>query len=287
MHCYSWMPIIWHLLHIFGPIIWHLLHIFGPIIWHLSHIFGPIIWHLSHIFGPLECRVMLGLVFLKSSDQVNFGTCFAKISNLMLSCTFLWHNTNCVQHWPCTIYFFGAFNESFMLVFYMPIYRCAKFRWKITKNKIRHFLSGPQNLFHNRPLWRIFFNYSMDSIETLKFSLVKRLDSTNTYHSEQWFGLFKSKWNCHSCITVTPEHLFRVTLSCIYHHFRPKCDRLWENQANVTRQNSEKRGKSKKKYYFFSKDAPLIHFIHPNVQKYVQKCLKIAPNVIKINIIPI
>jgi hypothetical protein len=37
------------------------------------------------------------------------------------------------------------------------------------------------------------------------------------------------------------------------------------------------------------KDAPLIHFIHPKVQKYVQKCLKIAPNVIKINsnIIPV
>jgi hypothetical protein len=38
----------------------------------------------------------------------------------------------------------------------------------------------------------------------------------------------------------------------------------------------EKRGKVKKK-------APPIHFIHLKVQKYVQKCLKIAPNVIKIN----
>jgi hypothetical protein len=37
---------------------------------------------------------------------------------------------------------------------------------------------------------------------------------------------------------------------------------------------------------FFSKDAPLIHFIHPKVQKYIQKCLQIAPNVIKINSIP-
>jgi hypothetical protein len=32
---------------------------------------------------------------------------------------------------------------------------------------------------------------------------------------------------------------------------------------------------------------PLRHFIHPKVQKYIQKCLKIAPNVIKINSIPI
>jgi hypothetical protein len=47
-----------------------------------------------------------------------------------------------------------------------------------------------------------------------------------------------------------------------------------------------KRGKVNKN--FFSKeDAPLIHFIHPKVQNYIQKCLKIAPNAIKINIIPI
>jgi hypothetical protein len=55
------------------------------------------------------------------------------------------------------------------------------------------------------------------------------------------------------------------------------CDRLWENSAKVARQNSEKKGKSKKKY-FFSKDAPLIHFIQPKVQKYIQKCFKSAPN---------
>jgi hypothetical protein len=59
------------------------------------------------------------------------------------------------------------------------------------------------------------------------------------------------------------------------------CDRLWENLAKVARQNSEKKGKS------FSKDAPLIHFIHPKVQKYIQKCLTITPNIIKINSIPI
>jgi hypothetical protein len=34
---------------------------------------------------------------------------------------------------------------------------------------------------------------------------------------------------------------------------------------------------------FFSKYAHLIHFIHPKVQIYIQKCHKIAPNVIKIN----
>jgi hypothetical protein len=37
----------------------------------------------------------------------------------------------------------------------------------------------------------------------------------------------------------------------------------------------------------FSKDDPLIHFIHPKVQKYIQNCLKVSPNVIKINSIPI
>jgi hypothetical protein len=47
------------------------------------------------------------------------------------------------------------------------------------------------------------------------------------------------------------------------------------------------KGEKYKNKIFFSKDAPLIHFIHPEVQKYVQKCLKIAPNVIKINSIPI
>jgi hypothetical protein len=53
-------------------------------------------------------------------------------------------------------------------------------------------------------------------------------------------------------------------------HLREKSDRLWENPGN--------KGKSKK------------HFIHPKVKKYVQKCRKIAPNVIKItnsNIIPL
>jgi hypothetical protein len=36
-----------------------------------------------------------------------------------------------------------------------------------------------------------------------------------------------------------------------------------------------KRGKVKKK-----EDTPLIHFIHPKLQKYIQKCLKIiVPNV--------
>jgi hypothetical protein len=49
-----------------------------------------------------------------------------------------------------------------------------------------------------------------------------------------------------------------------------------------------KKGKVKKpkQNIFLSKDAPLIHFIHPKVQKYIQKWLKIAPNVIKINSIP-
>jgi hypothetical protein len=59
------------------------------------------------------------------------------------------------------------------------------------------------------------------------------------------------------------------------------CDRLWENPAKVARQNSEKKEKmGEKKKKIISKDGPLIHFIHPKVQKYVQKCLKIAPNVI-------
>jgi hypothetical protein len=55
------------------------------------------------------------------------------------------------------------------------------------------------------------------------------------------------------------------------------CDRLWENPAKDARQNSEKNGKVKKNFF---KDAPLIHFIYPKVQKYVQKYIKIAPNVI-------
>jgi hypothetical protein len=41
---------------------------------------------------------------------------------------------------------------------------------------------------------------------------------------------------------------------------------------------------ARQNFFFFSKDAPLIHFIHPKVQKYIQKCPKIAPNVIKISI---
>jgi hypothetical protein len=64
-------------------------------------------------------------------------------------------------------------------------------------------------------------------------------------------------------------------------------DRLWENPVKVARQNSEKNGKSNQKKSFFSEDAPLIHFIHPKVQKYILMCLKIAANGIKINSIPI
>jgi hypothetical protein len=63
------------------------------------------------------------------------------------------------------------------------------------------------------------------------------------------------------------------------------CDRLWENPAKVARQSSEKKGKVKN--IFLVKMPLLIHFIHPNMQKYIQNCLKIAPNVIKINSIPI
>jgi hypothetical protein len=48
-----------------------------------------------------------------------------------------------------------------------------------------------------------------------------------------------------------------------------------------------RKGEKFKKNIFFCKDAPPIHFIHPKAQKYIQKCLKIAPNVIKINSIPI
>jgi hypothetical protein len=49
-----------------------------------------------------------------------------------------------------------------------------------------------------------------------------------------------------------------------------------------------KRGKVKRKEVFFSKDAPLVHFI----QKYIQKCLKIALMPLKLivpysNIIPL
>jgi hypothetical protein len=52
----------------------------------------------------------------------------------------------------------------------------------------------------------------------------------------------------------------------------PMCDCLvWENPAKVARQNLEK---GKKKVFFFSKDASLIYFIHPKVQKYIQKCRK-------------
>jgi hypothetical protein len=37
----------------------------------------------------------------------------------------------------------------------MPIYGCAKFRWKISKNKICHFWQAP--LAATGPLWNIFF----------------------------------------------------------------------------------------------------------------------------------
>jgi hypothetical protein len=64
-----------------------------------------------------------------------------------------------------------------------------------------------------------------------------------------------------------------VVLSC-------KSARYMWIPAKVARQNFEKKGKSK--------DTPVIHFIHPKVKKYIQKCLIIAPtcNVIKINSIP-
>jgi hypothetical protein len=39
--------------------------------------------------------------------------------------------------------------------FFMPIYGCAKFRWKISKNKICHFWQAP--LAATGHLWNIFF----------------------------------------------------------------------------------------------------------------------------------
>jgi hypothetical protein len=42
-----------------------------------------------------------------------------------------------------------------------------------------------------------------------------------------------------------------------------------------------RQGKVKKKK-MLSEDAPLIYFIHPKVQKYIQKCLKIAPMSLKL-----
>jgi hypothetical protein len=86
-------------------------------------------------------------------------------------------------------------------------------------------------------------------------------------------------------------------MSCVYHMWLALAKSvLWQLltfSENVTvygktRPKSpgkirRKRGKVPKKT-FFSKDAPLIHFIHPKGQKYVQKCLKIAPNVIKFNL---
>jgi hypothetical protein len=39
--------------------------------------------------------------------------------------------------------------------FFMPIYRCAKIRWKISQNKICHFWQVP--LAATEPLWNIFF----------------------------------------------------------------------------------------------------------------------------------
>jgi hypothetical protein len=83
------------------------------------------------------------------------------------------------------------------------------------------------------------------------------------------------------CSTLGWNKLTIVPYASVYGKTRPKslC-KIWRKWGKV------------KKNLFFSKDGPLIHFIfskdgpsiqfiHPNVQKYIQKCLKIAPNVIK------
>jgi hypothetical protein len=85
-----------------------------------------------------------------------------------------------------------------------------------------------------------------------------------------------------SSFTIWHENFFCSELCC---HYRLQlchvcktgiiCDHLWENPAKVTRQNSDKKGKSKKNQcvffvlFFFSKYAPLIHFI-----QYAAKGLK-------------
>jgi hypothetical protein len=57
-----------------------------------------------------------------------------------------------------------------------------------------------------------------------------------------------------------------------------------KTQANSPGKIWRKRGKVTPQFFFSIFDDPLMHFIHPKVQKYIQKCLKIAPNVIKIKI---
>jgi hypothetical protein len=53
--------------------------------------------------------------------------------------------------------FLGRFqlNSPVIILSCAPIYRCAKFRWKTSKNKICHFWQAP--LAATGPLWNIFF----------------------------------------------------------------------------------------------------------------------------------
>jgi hypothetical protein len=60
---------------------------------------------------------------------------------------------------------------------FMPIYGCAKFRWKISKNKICHFWQAP--LTATGPLWNIYLLLN-GSHWNSKFSLTSKLDLRNT-----------------------------------------------------------------------------------------------------------
>jgi hypothetical protein len=125
------------------------------------------------MFGDLE-QILLGrswksLVFLK--DLI-----FSAVTNFkfrhMFSCTFA--IIQILNKIGSTVYFLGDFNEIFRLLFVhtcIPIYGCAKFHWKISKNKICHF----------RPLWNIFF---ITEWIALKFKILTDIKISYCYWNE-------------------------------------------------------------------------------------------------------
>jgi hypothetical protein len=104
----------------------------------------------------------------------------------------------------------------------MHIFRCAKFRWKISKNKIRHFWQCP--IIGNGPLWNIFL---ITEWITLKPKIITnkkmRFKKKQTFsRSAQlvvlWFSLQVS-WNlCKSMVSnhdLVHEVIFYQTITII------------------------------------------------------------------------
>jgi hypothetical protein len=98
--------------------------------------------------------------FFRQWEISSFCTWIAEIKSFVVQnhvFLYICRSTNFRQYWLSTVYFFGDFNETFRLLFFHAhlLISSARFRWKISKNKICHLWQDP--LAATGHLWNIWF----------------------------------------------------------------------------------------------------------------------------------